>query len=93
MIFNKDNFLEAMNNYKWFEDDIKITILSNMEMYEPTHFFLYEKYIDEELDTVDIVFCNRKECFNIYLIIDMEGIVIDYDFTYAININILYEDL
>lgn len=93
MIFNEDNFYEAMSEYEWDEDLDSRYLLIQMEDLNPTHFFIYENYDEDILDTVDIVFCNFKDCYNIYLITDINEVVIDYDFTYGVNIKILEEKL
>ena len=91
MIFNKDNYFEAMSKYTFEEELIQSSIIMLMENYEPSHFFVYEEYFDGELDSVDVTFCNNKSLYNIYLIVDLDGVVIDFDMSYHINAKILEE--
>lgn len=96
MIWNKDNFFEQMNKLKFDEDRIKTLLLEVIEEYEPTHFFVYQNFDNEYpevLENIDIVFCNKESCYNIYLIMDVKDIVLDFEWTYGINIKILEEKL
>lgn len=96
MIWNKDNFFEQMNKLKFDEDRIKTLLLEVIENYEPTHFFVYQNFDNEYpevLENIDIVFCNKESCYNIYLIMDVNDIVLDFEWTYGINIKILEEKL
>lgn len=96
MIWNKDNFFEQMNKLKFDEDRIKTLLLEVIEEYEPTHFFVYQNFDNEYpevLENIDIVFCNKESCYNIYLIMDVDDVVLDFNWTYGINIKILEEKL
>lgn len=96
MIWNKDNFFKQMNILKFDREEMKTQLLESIENYEPTHFFIYQNFDNEYpdvLENIDLVFCNKDSCYNIYLIINVEDIIIDYDYTYSINIKILEEKL
>ena len=96
MIFNKDNFFEEMGKFNFEEELIKSSILIAMENYEPTHFFVYQNFDEdfpEELINIDIVFCTKDDCYNIYLILDTDDVIIDFEYNYAVNIKILEEKL
>ena len=91
MIFNRDNYFEVMGKYTFEDEFIKSAILMVMEDYDPYHFFIYEEYSDGELENIDVTFCNSKDVYNIYLILDLDGVVIDFDMSYGINAKILEE--
>ena len=91
MIFNRDNYFEAMSKYTFEDELIKSAILMVMEDYDPYHFFVYEEYSDGELENIDVTFCNSKDVYNIYLIMDLDGVIIDFDMSYGINAKILEE--
>ena len=93
MIFNKDNFFETLSKYDFEEELIKSSLLMTLEDYETLHFFIYEEPCEEVLEYVDLVFCNDRYCYNIYLILDLEGVVFDFDFTTSINARVLEEKM
>ena len=91
MIFNRDNYFEAMSKYTFEDELIKSSTLMLIEDYDPYHFFIYEEYSDGELENIDVTFCNSKDVYNIYLIMDLDGVIIDFDMSYGINAKILEE--
>ena len=96
MIWNKDNFFEQMAIFKFDKEEMKTQLLESIENYEPTHFFIYQNFDNEYpdvLENIDLVFCTKDSCYNIYLIINVEDIIIDYDWTYGVNIKVLEEKL
>ena len=93
MIWNKDNFYEQMSHLTFEEELIKYSLFTSIEDYEPTHFFIYPTFEDDELVSIDVVFCNKDACYNIYLILDVDDVVIDFDWTYGVNIKIVEEKL
>lgn len=95
MIWNKGNFYEQMSHLTFEEELIKYSLFISIENYEPTHFFIYPIFDTEEciLESIDVVFCNKEACYNFYLILDVDDVVIDFDLTYGVNIKILEEKL
>lgn len=93
MIWNKDNFYEQMSHLTFEEELVKYSLFTSIENYEPTHFFIYPTFEDDELTSIDVVFCNINTCYNFYLILDVDDVVIDFDWTYGVNIKILEEKL
>ena len=93
MIWNKDNFYEQMSHLTFEEELVKYSLFTSIENYEPTHFFIYPIFEEDVLESIDIVFCNKDACHNIYLILDIDDVVIDFDLTYGVNIKILEEKL
>lgn len=93
MIWNKDNFYKQMSHLTFEEELIKYSLFTSIENYEPTHFFIYPTFEDDELASIDIVFCNINTCYNFYLILDVDDVVLDFEWTYGVNIKILEEKL
>ena len=93
MIWNEDNFFKEMDKLKFVEDGIKSSMHSTMSDYCPTHFFVYKDLAPNstEVENIDLVFCTEDGIYNFYMILAENEVIIDYDWSYGINIKILEE--
>ena len=93
MRFTADNFYQALERYAFEDERIKSSLLEQLEECEPTHFFIYEEYDENnEVEAIDLVFCNTH-CYNIAFLFDTEYMIFDYSLNYGVNIKILEEKL
>lgn len=85
MKYSKNKLTTELNIFE-FERGLKSKIISEIDGYNPTFFFIYPNE-----DDVDIVFDNKRHIHCIYLSLDYQDTVINYDYSIGIPIKVLGE--